>query len=169
VVGVIDLSSRPAPTAFSERVSTLNMRGMEAINLFLFRLSDGRSGGTIFGQPVILLTTTGRTTGVRRTKPLLAMRDEARGGWIVVASKGGSNGHPEWYRNLVAYHADPGRLAAPTVEAAGGVSTPVRAEPLEGDERASWWNRLVGVYPKFAAYQRRTPREIPVLRLTPIH
>lgn len=166
---MIDLASRPAPTAFSERVSTLNMRGMEAINIFLFRLSDGHSGGSIYGEPVILLTTSGRTTGVRRTKPLLALVDPDQGGWIVVASRGGSNADPDWYRNLMAYAQDPERLVMPKVEAADGIEEWVRPEVLDGADRDIWWARLVAVYPKFAAYQQRTTRTIPVLRLTPRH
>jgi deazaflavin-dependent oxidoreductase (nitroreductase family) len=123
-------------------------------------------GGEIFGQPVILLTTTGRTSGIRRTKPLLAMRDGAA--WIVVGSRGGTREHPQWYRNLVAYRDDPDRLVPPTVEAADNVTTSVESEDLTGADLAEWWTRLVAVYPKFQAYQDRTRgRTIPVIRLTP--
>jgi hypothetical protein len=173
---VVDIDGRPAPTPFSERTGLLMVRFMEATNISLFRLSKGRVSGTIFGAPVILLTTSGRRTGVRHTKPLLALIDNAS--WIVVGSRGGTTYNPDWYENLLAYEqsqrpggAPPGNtpvLIAPEVEFAGDHRVTVRTEELEGEERASWWARLVQVYPRFEAYQERAPhREIPVLRLTP--
>ncbi len=133
---------------------------MESVNLCLFRLSKGRTGGTIFGVPVILLTTSGRRTGARHTKPLLALEDD--GSWIVVASRGGTQHDPDWYRNLEAYAAqvDSGgpeagavELAPPEVEPAGAAPVAVTAERLQGAERREWWDRLLEVYPRFAAYQ----------------
>jgi hypothetical protein len=171
---VVDLTERPATTAFSENVGLCAVRYMESVNLCLFRLSNGRTGGTIFGVPVILLTTSGRRTGTRRTKPLLALEDA--GSWIVVASRGGTQHDPDWYRNLEAYAAQveaggpkPGavELAPPEVEPAGAAPVEVVAERLKGRERREWWDRLLEVYPRFGAYQARTPRMIPVLRLTP--
>jgi deazaflavin-dependent oxidoreductase (nitroreductase family) len=167
---MVDLDARPAPTPFAERVGLLAVRSMEALHLSIFRLSKGRAGGTIFGAPVILLTTAGRRTGDQHTKPLLALDDE--GSWIVVGSRGGTSEHPDWFRNLLAYHRPEAerhgaQLTAPEVEHAHGTTT-VDFEVLEGDERATWWARLTEVYPKFDAYQHRaTERTIPVIRLTP--
>lgn len=165
---MVDLGSRPAPTPFSEHTGLLGVRVMESINISLFRLSKGHVGGEIFGEPVILLTTTGRTSGIRRTKPLLAMRDGVS--WIVVGSRGGTREHPQWYRNLVAYRDEPERLVPPTVEAANSFITAVETADLTGDDLDTWWGKLVAVYPKFQAYQDRTAdRTIPVIRLTPKH
>lgn len=165
---MVDLGSRPAPTPFSEHTGLLGVRVMESINISLFRLSKGHVGGEIFGEPVILLTTTGRTSGIRRTKPLLALCDGAA--WIVVGSRGGTREHPHWYLNLLAYRDEPDRLAAPTVEAADNVTTAVGLEVLSGEDHQQWWKKLVAVYPKFQAYQDRTAnRTIPVIRLTPKH
>lgn len=165
---VVDLASRPPPTPFSERTGLLGVRVMESINVSLFRLSDGAVGGTIFGEPVILLTTTGRRSGRRFTKPLLAL--EGKQSWFVVGSRGGTSGHPDWYLNLRAYAANKSGLRAPVVEAAGGEPVAVDPKVLTGKDRERWWARFVAVYPKFAAYQRRSPdRLIPVIRLTPRH
>lgn len=164
---MVDLGSRPAPTPFSEHTGLLGVRVMESINISLFRLSKGHVGGQIFGEPVILLTTTGRKSGIRRTKPLLAMCDGDA--WIVVGSRGGTREHPQWYRNLVAYRKQPDRLVPPMVEAADDVTTEVESNDLIGDDLDTWWKKLVAVYPKFQAYQDRTGREIPVIRLTPQH
>ena len=172
---VVDLDGRPAPTPFSERTGLLAVRFMEATNISLFRLSKGKVGGTIFGAPVILLTTSGRTTGIRRTKPLLALEDGIS--WIVVGSRGGTSSNPDWYENLVAYQrsqadgtpsGDAPVLLAPEVEYTGDRRVAVQPEILAGDERHEWWARMVEVYPRFDGYQARAPhRQIPLVRLTP--
>lgn len=173
---MVDLDSRPAPTPYSEACAVLNMYGMEWINLGLFRLSNGRVGGSIWGTPVVLLTAGGRRSGTRRTKPLLAMEDGDS--WILVGSRGGTSKHPDWFTNLLAFEQqertgesptlDGERLEAPEVTAEGGRTVTVRTEVLEGKERDRWWDRLVSVYPKFASYQdRSSERRIPVLRVSP--
>jgi deazaflavin-dependent oxidoreductase (nitroreductase family) len=170
---MVDLSSRPAPTPYSEAVGRLNMFGMETINVFLFRLTHGKIGGSVWGTPVILVTASGRRSGKRYTRPLLALADGDS--WVLVASRGGSTGHPDWFRNLEAYEAgdrtdDGAPLLAPTATPDGGTETEVRMTVLEGDERTTWWDELVAVYPKFTGYQERIPdRLIPVLRLSPAH
>ena len=50
------------------------------------------------GSTVLLLTTTGRTSGQKRTIPLIYAKDGDR--YVIVASKGGAPEHPGWYRNL---------------------------------------------------------------------
>ena len=173
---MVDLDARPPATPFSEATGLLGVRGMELINITLFRLSDGEVGGTIWGTPVILLTVSGRRTGVRRTKPLLALPDDD--GWILVGSRGGTTADPDWYRNLLAYErqeatgevrTEDGRpLEAPVVEAAGRRTLTIRARALKGAERDRWWHELVAVYPKFTSYQdRASHRLIPVVRIGP--
>jgi deazaflavin-dependent oxidoreductase (nitroreductase family) len=171
---MVDLGSRPAPTPYSEAVGRLNMFGMETINVFLLRLTHGKIGGSVWGTPVILVTASGRTTGKRYTRPLLALPDD-KGGWVLVASRGGSTGHPDWYQNLEAYEAgavtkagEP--LLPPTVSTDGHQEMEVRMTVLDGAERDAAWDALVDVYPKFTGYQERIPKRlIPVLRLSPAH
>jgi deazaflavin-dependent oxidoreductase (nitroreductase family) len=38
---------------------------------------------------------------------------------------------------------------------------------LDGEERATWWERAVAAYPDYADYQSRTDRVIPVFLVTP--
>jgi hypothetical protein len=175
---MVDLDGRPPSTAFSERTGLAFVRSMEAINLSLFRLSNGRVGGTIWGSPVVLLTVSGRRTGIRRTKPLLSLPDGDA--WIVVASRGGTTQNPDWFENLLAYEEqavsgnvgteDGTPLEPPLLEWAGGHKARVSTEALEGSDREHWWAEMVAVYPKFESYQYRTTgRVIPVARLTPSH
>src|SRR6201990_430728 len=65
-----------------------------------YQETDGEVGYEWNGAPILLLTTTGRTTGNQRTVPLIYGPDGHR--CIVVGSKGGAHDHPNWYKNLVA-------------------------------------------------------------------
>ena len=59
------------------------------LHVTLYRLTNGRIGGRfIAGSPILLLTTTGRRTGKRRTRPLAYVRDGER--YVLCASNGGS-------------------------------------------------------------------------------
>jgi deazaflavin-dependent oxidoreductase (nitroreductase family) len=71
------------------------------LHVTLYRLTNGRIGGRfVAGSPILLLTTTGRRTGKRRTRPLAYVRDGER--YVLCASNGGSPTHPGWYYNLAA-------------------------------------------------------------------
>jgi deazaflavin-dependent oxidoreductase (nitroreductase family) len=120
-----------------------------------FRANEGRVGGPFTDAPMLLLTTTGRRTGERRTNPMMYMADGDR--LLVFASKGGAPTHPDWYHNLVA---DP-RV---TVEV-GTESYQAHATALQGDERDRLYAEQSRRYPGFAEYQRNTSRVIPVVAL----
>lgn len=100
----------------------------------------------------------GRKTGERRSTLLTApVCEEDK--VVLVASKGGSQDHPIWYKNLVAN---------PDVEITIGDRTrPMRARTATGDERAELWERVVEAYKGYAGYQRNTEREIPVVVCEP--
>jgi len=123
----------------------------------LYEGSGGTEGTTLRGLPVVILTSRGARSGSLRKTPL--MRVEHEGRYAVVASRGGAPTHPVWYFNL---------LADPHVELQDG---PLRqdmvAREVTGEEKALWWERAVAAFPDYAAYQRRTDREIPVLVLEP--
>jgi deazaflavin-dependent oxidoreductase (nitroreductase family) len=116
---------------------------------------DGRrtSSGT---NPLLLLTTKGARTARERVTPLNFSRDGDR--YIVMASKGGSPTHPDWYRNLVAH-------PVVTVEADGERFT-AHAKVSEGAERERLLRIHSAAMPFFGAYERRVKkREIPVIAL----
>jgi len=127
-------------------------------HVWLYRSTRGRVGARIGNNlPVLLLTTTGRKSGKRRTTPLLYVEDGGR--YVIVASVGGSAKHPAWYLNL---RADP----SATIEV-GGRTIAVRAETAEPEERTRLWHALIRMYPTYDTYQARTTRVIPVVALTP--
>jgi len=123
----------------------------------LFERSNGAEGNTLRGMPVIVLTTVGAKSGKLRKNAL--MRVEHDGEYAVVASLGGSPTHPVWYYNVAAN---------PHVELQDGATRrDYTAREITGAEKVLWWDRAVAAYPDYAAYQRRTEREIPVFVLTP--
>ncbi|HVN40887.1 MAG TPA: nitroreductase family deazaflavin-dependent oxidoreductase [Myxococcota bacterium] len=152
-----DSSPRPwTPT--EERLGTLAVRAMSAVNTCIFRASGGRFGSRFLrGAPVLLLTTTGAKSGVRRTTPLIYLADGTR--VVLVASKGGMSHSPAWYHNL---------MASPECEVQiGSRTTPMLARRASAEEKAALWPKLVAVYRDYDDYQARTSRDIPVLILTP--
>src|SRR5262245_14019633 len=122
-------------------------------------MANGTTDGTtIRGIPVILLTTRGVKSGKLRKVPL--MRVEHDGRYAIVASLGGAPKHPVWYHNV---------KAEPHVELQDGtVTRDYRAREVDGDEKATWWERAVAAYPDYADYQKRTERQIPVFVLDPV-
>jgi deazaflavin-dependent oxidoreductase (nitroreductase family) len=123
-----------------------------------YERSGGRSGNTMRGKPVVIVTMRGARTGKVRKTPV--MRVEHDGRYAVVASKGGAASHPEWYHNL---------LANPDVELQDGPERkPFRAHVARGAERDQWWQRAVEAFPNYAVYQTKTTREIPVFVLEPV-
>ena len=120
-----------------------------------YRATDGEEGHEWRGAPTLLLTTTGWRSGKRRTTPLIYGRrgDEA----MVVASDGGSDAAPSWYRNLEA---------DPHVEVQiKGDRFPATARTATPDEKPELWRTMAGLWPAYDEYQRRTEREIPVVVL----
>jgi deazaflavin-dependent oxidoreductase (nitroreductase family) len=123
----------------------------------LYESSGGLEGTTLRDLPVVIVTNRGVKTGKLHKTPV--MRVEHEGRYAVVASKGGAPSHPVWYNNLVAN---------PDTELQDGpVKTDMTARLVTGAEKATWWERAVAAYPDYAAYQKRTTREIPVFVLEP--
>ena len=145
-------------TPGQERMLAFVVKPMSHINTWLYRLSGGRIGGRwMYGAPVMLLSYTGRKSGKRMTTPLLYIRDGRD--VITVASKGGSATHPMWFLNL---------RANPDCEVEiGRDKTRMRARTATAAEKKKYWPQLVKVYPDYDDYQRRSPRDIPVVILTP--
>jgi deazaflavin-dependent oxidoreductase (nitroreductase family) len=145
-------------TERQQRIGAAVMKVGTKLNNRLYRATGGKVGGKFpGGAPVCLLTTTGRTSGERRTVALLYLRDGDD--VVVVASQGGMPRHPGWYHNL---RADP----KVTIQIGRDVR-PFVARTATGEERDALWRRLVVMYPGYDDYQKKTDREIPVVVCTP--
>lgn len=134
----------------------------EAENLFgdehvrVYRETGGEVGHIWReGSTILLLTTTGRTSGERRTTPLIYAQDGDR--YVIVASKGGAPAHPGWYENLAK---------DPNVELQVKDEVfPARARTAEGEERDRLWRKANEVWRHYDEYQTKTDRDIPVVVL----
>ena len=146
--------------------TTAGTRGGRQPAGFAARLSNKviagrvRKGGAKFlGFNALVLTTVGRKTGAERTTPVgwFPGPDDS---WLIVASAAGATGNPAWYYNLAA-HPDQVQIELE------GRKVPVTAEQLHGAEREAAWQQIVTAAPRFAKYQQKTDRELPIIRLTP--
>ena len=123
-----------------------------------FRANGGKLTGQFADAPILLLFTKGRRSGRELLNPLAYYPDGDR--YLVFASKGGSDKHPDWYLNLVA---------APTAHIEVGTEAfDVQVTELEGEERDRLYAAQAEVMPNFAEYQAGTERVIPVIALSRI-
>ena len=120
-----------------------------------FRANRSEGGGSFKGRPLLLLTTTGARSGLRRTTPMMYVPDGNR--LIVIASNVGAPTHPDWYHNLLAH-------PEVTVEV-GDETYDAIATPLTGEERDRLYAQWAQMYPQFGEYQKNTARKIPVIAL----
>jgi deazaflavin-dependent oxidoreductase (nitroreductase family) len=131
------------------------VRAVSALHTRLYRLFGGKG---LIARNTVILTTRGRKTGRPTSIPLFHVVQGNR--VYVVASFGGNDVAPGWYKNLVAN---------PDVEVElNGVSGRYRARSLSPDEAKPVWPALLAMYPPYEAYQKRTTRVIPVVELKPI-
>jgi len=122
-----------------------------------------KSGGRLtvlgpIGAPVLLLTTTGRKSGLLRTTPLLYARDGKR--VCVVGSNFGQSRHPLWSDNLMAHAHATVRIGSTDIE--------VTATLLEGAERERMWKAFVAVARTYDAYRGRTTRDLRMFALNAV-
>jgi deazaflavin-dependent oxidoreductase (nitroreductase family) len=143
-------------TPTEERIGSVLVKVMSALNVLVYRLTGGWLGGKFLrGAPVCLVTVIGRKSGEPHTIPLLYLQDGDD--LVIVASKGGMSKHPVWYLNLVTN---------PRCEVEVGRERQMRiAREVTVEEKTALWPRLCAMYPDYADYQARTTRDIPVLRL----
>jgi deazaflavin-dependent oxidoreductase (nitroreductase family) len=116
-----------------------------------------RRGGTFIGMNALVLTTIGRKSGVERATPVSWIRGED-GSWLIVASAAGAPKNPAWYHNIAA-HPDKVRIEL------AGRTVAVTAEQLRGPEREQAWRQITAAAPRFAQYEQKTDRELPIIRL----
>jgi len=142
---------------FSMSLGATGLRWAGKLNTPLYRLSGGRVGGRVGRAPVLLLTTTGRRSGQKRTAPVVYLRDGER--MVVINTNAGNAKVPAWSLNLQAN-------AEAEVER-GRRRYPVHARIAEGEERTDLWRRHNEQYAGFDDYQEKLDREASVIVLEP--
>lgn len=123
---------------------------------FIYEKTNGRVGHRSPQGPMMLLTTTGRKSGLERTTPLLYMPEGTD--FVVVASNGGRDNPPAWLLNV---KSDPNVKVR-----AGRRHVHGTAKVLTGDEAAAVWPKLDEMYAGWSHYKTLTDRDIPVIRIT---
>ncbi|MWA15239.1 nitroreductase family deazaflavin-dependent oxidoreductase [Streptomyces sp. BA2] len=142
--------------AQQDEEAVISPTGWVAAQARLYEESGGTKGAGVQGVPCLLLDYRGRRTGQLRRTVLIYGRDGDD--YLIVASNGGADEHPLWYRNLVD---EPGvRLRVGAEERFAA-----RAETLSAEDKARVWPSLVELFPLYADYQAKTDRDIPVMRL----
>ncbi len=139
------LARAPRWEAIAERFSIF------AMHRTLYRALGGR----FVGRNILILTTTGRKTGRRRSTPLYYVRDGED--YVVIASNGGDDWYPGWWHNI---------RANPDLEIEVGRSRiPCKAEQVSEADRRPLFTKLTRVYAGYRKYDQRTSRELTVFRL----
>ncbi|WP_409184297.1 nitroreductase family deazaflavin-dependent oxidoreductase [Amycolatopsis sp. VS8301801F10] len=119
--------------------------------------SNGAEGHESDGLRMLVLATTGRKTGVPRRTCLIygTSGDE----FVVVASKGGADEDPEWFKNIVAEPSVGVQVGARRLTARARVASP--------EEREVLWPQMARVFPLYDEYAQKTDRVIPIVLLAP--
>ncbi|SEO47432.1 nitroreductase family deazaflavin-dependent oxidoreductase [Amycolatopsis saalfeldensis] len=119
--------------------------------------SGGTEGHESDGVYSLVLATTGRRSGEpRRTCLIYGTSGED---FVVVASKGGADEDPQWFKNL---------QAEPSVGVQAGTRRfTARARVASPDERGPLWTLMTRIFPLYEEYAQKTDRVIPIVLLTP--
>ena len=123
-----------------------------------YEATNGQEANTLgeTGIPIIVVTTRGASSG--NVRKFALMRVEHEGEYALVASLGGAPKNPSWFHNLVAESL---------CEIQDGPEPhDYTTRIVEGDERQSWWERSVAVFPTYVDYADKTDRTIPVFVAT---
>jgi deazaflavin-dependent oxidoreductase (nitroreductase family) len=118
-----------------------------------------RRTGKMLGINGLILTTVGARSGAEHTSPV-GWWPGPDGSWLIVAAANGAARNPAWYYNIAAH---PHNVQIEV----DGRTIGVTAEQLHGAERTQAWQQIATATPRFAQYQHKTDRELPVIRLVP--
>jgi len=127
--------------------------------VWLYRVLDGRGSSGKKGVQVLVITTSGRRTGLPRSTCVRYL--VTSGGFLVWGTGSGSTTDPDWFRNLRA-------VTVANVQT-GAKRQLVRPRELLGEERDAMWETVVlAQAPEVARYAHRANRAIPVAVLAPL-
>ena len=144
--------------SFRDSFVDVGFRTLNNVHKAVLRVSRGRVGSSAFGLQVIELVTTGRKSGVLRNTILTAPLYE-KDRVVLVASKGGDDRNPLWFRNLVS---------EPKVTIrANGEAREMRTRVATHEEGASLWPQVIAAYGPYERYRRKSHREIPLVSCEP--
>lgn len=122
--------------------------------------SGGKEGYTLPNTDIrcIIVTHTGNKSGATRKIPLIRVKVDDS--YALVGSMGGQPKNPVWVYNL---------RANPDVEIRDATEvTKMHVREIKDDaERTRLWDACVAAFPRYAEYQEKTTRKIPVFLAEP--
>lgn len=129
------------------------------LNVWVFKKTNGRLMNRFpGGAPICLVGMTGRKSGQRREVMLIHLPHGDNK--LLVASQGGLDTDPVWFRNV---------MASPRVDiTVNGMTGNYAVRQADSEEKRALWPHLLSLYPDFDEYQARTDRDIPVLICEPV-
>lgn len=139
-----------------DRPPDISLHGDEHVRRYIE--TDGEVGYIYNGAPILLLSYVGRRTGQVRTIPIIYT--QVGDSSIVMASKGGAPQHPLWYLSLLENPEVTIQIKAKRF--------PAIARTAVSPEREALWERALVTWPRYALYQERASRTIPVVVLDPV-
>jgi deazaflavin-dependent oxidoreductase (nitroreductase family) len=119
----------------------------------VYEETEGETGYIWNGAPILVLTTTGASTGRTRKHALIFGTDGDD--VLVVASKGGAPDNPQWYTNLSATPTVGVQVLADRYQALARTASP--------EEKARLWPAMTELWPSYDDYQAATTRDIPLV------
>ena len=123
------------------------------INAFLIKISNGKIGGKLGTQTILILHTTGRKSGQPRNIPIAYFFHEGK--YLIVESNWGKDNHADWYFNLQ-------KQPQASIEVNGRMIK-VNASFAEGEEYARLWEYVTKKHAPYLEYQKMTERKIPIV------
>jgi deazaflavin-dependent oxidoreductase (nitroreductase family) len=129
--------------------------GWQRQHIDTYVATDGEDGHIWRGVPTLLLTTLGAKSGQARRTPLIY--GESDGAYLIVASRGGTPGHPDWYHNLREHPEVRVQIKGDRFTARARTATP--------EEKPALWKIMTNIWPDYDSYQQKTTRDIPVVVL----
>ena len=134
------------------------VRLFTGLHVFLYHTSGGKIWGSMNGNPILMLTTTGRLSGKPRTTPVMYVHKDNE--YLIAATAGGANQNPAWFSNLNS-------IPEATIEI-DGKQINVKAIITSGEERDKLYENFKALGNNFVEYEKKTTRKIPVIRLQPL-
>ncbi len=142
---------------FSARFIATVLRIFSRIHITVYHWTGGIIGGSIFGNRMLLLTTTGRKTGQPRTTPVGYLIDGDA--LVIVAGAAGAAKHPDWWLNLESHPVAQVQVGKRRLRMSA-----TRALP---EEQQRFRVHYPAQHALFESMQKRVSREIPVVILRP--
>lgn len=127
------------------------------LHVFMHRVSGGRLLNSMAGDDVCFVTMKGARSGRTLTIPLMYV--PYQGGVLLVASLGGAPRNPVWYNNLVKHPDISVTHRSRRMRLRARLATP--------DEKPGLWPICDEHYAPYAAYRKRTTRDIPIFVCEP--